>query len=325
MQRTAEVTSISGGLRSQRMKRPPLSHRLNSLFTPRVGVVDVVSPAPAADRRDLAAVLITRNSAPRLAEWLDFHFIAGVDHVFVYDDLSNDGTSDVLAPYVARGLATVLPWHVDVLDSRSGRWISQQILAYAHAVQTFGAGWRHMAFIDDDEFLVPSGEDDLRTVLAKLDHPSNLSLPWHMFGFSGHETPPPGTVVENYTRRSVFRLETAVVSFKCIVDPTRVTRVGIHEFETADLGARSMNTLGELAENGARLSRSYITSQGIQLNHYFTRSRVEFQAKIDRGAANERSDELNRARVLRHAEAIERETVEDLRAIEFLARAASRG
>ncbi len=305
------------------MKRPPLTHRLNSLFTPRVGLVDVVPPAPAAERRDLAVVLITRNSALRLGEWLDFHLAAGVGHVFVYDDLSTDGTSDVLAPWVARGWATVLPWHVDVLDSRSGRWISQQILAYAHAVQTFGAGWRHMAFIDDDEFLVPSGPDDLPTVLAKLGHPSNLSLPWHMFGTSGHETPPPGTVVENYVRRSVFRLEREVVSFKCIVDPTKVTRVGIHEFETADLGRRSMNTLGRCVGNDDRLSLPFLTSEGIQLNHYYTRSRAELMEKIERGGPNERSYAANRARMLRHAEAIERETVEDRTAIDFLARVGS--
>lgn len=323
MQRSDEAQRLVVGPGSRRMKRPPLAHRLESIFTPNVGLVDVVPPTPAAARRDLAVVLITRNSATRLPEWLDFHLAAGVGHFFVYENLSDDGTSDVLAPYVARGLATVLPWHVDVQDSRSGRWLSQQILAYAHAVQTFGGGWRHMAFIDDDEFLVPSGPDDLPTVLAKLGHPSNLSLPWHMFGTSGHETPPPGTVVENYVRRSVFSLDKAILYFKCIVDPTKVIRLGLHDFETTDLGSRTMNTLGRLVEGDARRSLDYLTSEGIQLNHYYSRSRAELQEKIDRGSANERGYELNRKRILWHAEAIERETVEDRTAIDFLARVGS--
>ena len=307
------------------MSRPPLTRRLWSVFAePAVGRVEIVAPAPRAERRDLAIVLIVRDAAARLEEWIDFHLLAGVEHIFVYDDLSTDDTAEVLAPHVARGTVTVVPWHVDVTDGSTGRWMSQQILAYAHAIQTFGSGWRHMAFIDDDEFLVPTGEHDLPTVLARLGNPSNLSLPWHMFGFNGHQVPPPGTTVENYTRRSLFFLDKRVLNFKCIVDPTKVTRVNIHAFETVDLGGRTTNTLGRLADEKGRRSFGFLTSEGIQLNHYFTRSRAELLQKIERGSANDRSYEINRGRILGRVEAIERETVEDRKAIEFLARARSR-
>ena len=323
MPKADEGTRPASASRSRHMKRPPLMARLRSIFTPNVGLVDLIPPRPAARRRDLAIVLIVRDAAPRIEEWIEFHLLAGVEHFYVYDNLSMDGTSEVIAPYVARGLATVIPWHVDVADASSGRWMSQQILAYVHAIQTFGAGWRHMAFIDDDEFLVPTGERDLRAVLADLGHPSNLSLPWHMFGFNGHETAPQGSTFENFTRRAVLSLDERILFFKCIVDPVKVTRAGVHDFETTDLGRLTMNTLGQLVDGDARRSRAYLTSEAIQLNHYFTRSRAELQAKIDRGGANQPNFERNRARILRHAEATERETVEDRTAIEFLARAGS--
>ncbi len=313
------------GRRGERIRPPSLFRRLASLFERNVGLLEIVPPLPHAERGDLAIVLIVRNAAPRLREWIEFHLLGGVGHFYVYDDLSTDGTADVFAPYVARGLATVLPWHVSVVDSESGRWSSQQIIAYAHAMQTFGGGWRHMAFIDDDEFLVPSGERDLPTVLADLGHPSNVSLPWHMFGFNGHEVMPAGTVVENYTRRSVMTLDKPILHFKCIVDPTKVVRVAIHEFETTDLGALSMNTVGRLIDRRKRRSHDFLTSEGIQLNHYFTRSRAELNEKIERGGSNEWDNERNRARILRHAEAIERQTVEDRKALEFLAKVGSIG
>lgn len=308
-----------------RMKRPSLTRRIVGFFEPKVGLVGIEPPKPRAERRDLAIVLIVRDAAPRIVEWVEFHLLAGVRHFYVYDDLSTDGTVDHLAPYVARGLATVLPWHVDTFDGDTGRWMSRQLLAYAHAIQSFGAGWRHMAFIDEDEFLVPTGEHDLPGTLAALGNPSNLSLPWHMFGFNAHDTTPPGGVVDNFTRRSVLRTDKATMYFKCIVDPTRTTRVGIHAFETTDLGPLSMNTLGRLLDRRDRRQLSYLTSEGIQLNHYFTRSRADLQAKIDRGGADVRSFETNRRRILWHLEAIERETVEDRRALEFLARATARG
>ena len=305
------------------MKRPSSIRRFLSLYTVNVGCVEIVAPPPRAERRDLAVVAIVRNAAQRIGEWIDFHRLAGVEHFFIYENCCTDGTIDVLAPYVAGGLVTVLPWHVNVADIESGRWLSQQILAYSHAIQTFGPGWRHMAFIDDDEFLVPTGAEDLPAVLARLGHPSNLSLPWHMFGFNGHETPPAGGTLENFTRRSVLSTDKRILYYKCIVDPAKVTRVGIHAFETTDLGSRSMNTVGRLAENAKRRTMSYVTSEAIQLNHYFTRSRAELMRKLERGGANEWSQERNRARVLRHVEAIERQTVEDRKALEFLARVGS--
>ncbi|MDK9695831.1 MAG: glycosyltransferase family 92 protein [Siculibacillus sp.] len=306
------------------MRGPGIRRRIYSLFTPTVGVVEVVAPKPAAVRGDLAVVAIIRDAAPRVVEWVEFHLLAGVAHLYVYDNLSIDGTAEVLAPFVARGVATVLPWQVDVTDASSGRWMSQQLLAYVHAIQTFGGSWRHMAFIDDDEFLVPSGEETLPAVLARLGHPSNLSLPWHMFGSAGHETPPEGGCIANYTRRALFALDKLVLNFKCIVDPTRVRSVSLHAFETADLGDRTMNTLGRIVGPDGRRSSDFLTSEAIQLNHYFTRSRSELADKIGRGDANGRSPPMRRKRILERAAAIERETVEDLTAVEFLARMSAR-
>ena len=52
-----------------------------------------IAPAPAAaDREGFAIVLIVRNEARHIAEWARFHHMAGVKHVFVYDNGSTDGT-----------------------------------------------------------------------------------------------------------------------------------------------------------------------------------------------------------------------------------------
>ena len=67
-----------------------------------------------------------------------------------------------------------------------GREIHNQVLAYAHAASNFGGAFRWMAFIDADEFLVPKQAASIPEALAHLGEAVNVSLPWHMFGRSGH-------------------------------------------------------------------------------------------------------------------------------------------
>ena len=71
-------------------------------------------------------------------------------------------------------------------DARLGREIHNQVLAYAHAASNFGGAFRWMAFIDADEFLVPKQAASIPEALAHLGEARNVSLPWHMFGRSGH-------------------------------------------------------------------------------------------------------------------------------------------
>ena len=59
-----------------------------------------------------------------------------------------------------------------------------------------------MAFIDADEFLVPKRAATIPEALAHLGEARNVSLPWHMFGRSGHVEPPAGGVLRNYLRRA---------------------------------------------------------------------------------------------------------------------------
>ena len=63
------------------------------------------------------------------------------------------------------------------------------------------------------------------------------------YGTSGHETPPPGLAIENYTRRlRLDRPRNRLV--KSIVNPERTTRIGhiAHYFIYATATARSTRT-----------------------------------------------------------------------------------
>ena len=279
-------------------------------------------PPPAPDRHGIALVLIARNEAAHLEEWGRFHRLAGVRRVIFYDNGSADGSAEALAAGIGAERLTVMPWAQSLAEARSGIELNAQAMAYAHAVANFGAAYRWMGFIDADEFLVPVGGATLPQALEGLDVP-NLSLPWHMFGTGGNATPPEAGTVAGFLDRAPVDLEGGgrLTGFKMLVDPSRVTRQSIHEARTGD--DATWNDRGEKASFTTRESAGFYSAERVQLNHYYTRSRAELEAKIGRGPNFKARAAAYGRTVQLTAEAIEAKTLRDTRAADWFAAARS--
>ena len=278
-------------------------------------------PTPAPDRHGIAVVLIVRNEERHIAEWARFHALAGVRHFVIYDNGCSDRTVPVLCGVLTPEQRTIIPWNQKLRDGMRGLELHNQVLAYAHATRNFGGGFRWMSYIDVDEFLVPAGHRDLNASLAGLGDIRSVSLPWHMFGRSGHVAPPAGGVVRNYTRRNPDPMSDVkgLRNFKMIVDPVHVTAIKVHEVEI-DGDRVTHNDRGQAFDLSSRNGRAFYSADRIQLNHYYTRSDAELQAKIARGPNLTTPDADHLRRVMRKVQAIEAEEVEDRSAVEFLAR-----
>ena len=291
-----------------------------SLSITRIGIDP---PKPASDRHGIAIVLIVRNEAAHIAEWARFHSIAGVRHFIVYDNGCSDATIPILRETMGDAV-TITPWNQKFRDARRGHEIHNQVLAYAHAVRNYGATFRWMAFIDVDEFLIPKQAADLPAALAHLDGSSSISLPWHMFGRNGHETAPEGGVIANYTRRNPDPMSKVkgLRNFKMIVDPCHVTALKVHEM-AVDGSTDSCNDRGQRFSLSARETPAFYSADHIQLNHYYTRSTAELQAKIARGPNLTTPDADHLRRVMRKVAAIEAREIEDHAAAAYRTRTAA--
>lgn len=291
---------------------------LSRLFRPITRLC--ISPARAEPgRAGVAIVLIVRNEARHIAEWARFHLGAGVRQFVVYDNACTDGTIEALRAVLPANALTVIPWRQPRFRTTWGREVHNQVLAYAHALMNFGPRFRWMAFIDVDEFVVPVTAASIPEALQGLEGAAHISLPWHMFGRCGHEEPPEGGVLKNYLRRADPQKLTQGRNFKCLVDPARVTEVGVHGFGI-DGGAEGVNDAGQKAAHKDREAPAFYSRQRLQLNHYYTRSNAELQAKIGRGSNKDVAAASHVRRVMRIVGAIEADTVEDRTALQYLAR-----
>lgn len=215
----------------------------------------------------LAVAAILKNEAANLDEWLCHHLAVGVEHFFLYDNGSDDDLHAVLRPYVSHGVAT-LTW----FPLRGG-----QRDANNHALRCFGGTCQWLAYLDLDEFLVPHGEQGVPDLLASLPDADQVLVARREFCFSGHRERPEGLVTEAYQQASedVPRVAGSNVLAKPIVRPERVVRVGVHAAVT--VSGATIDVAGRRVPEAKPLADPVYAP--LQVNHYYTRSWAEFEAK----------------------------------------------
>jgi hypothetical protein len=284
----------------------------------RASKIDIKSPIADAQRAGIALVAIVKNEEHYIADWLRFHALAGVTDFVIYDNQSDDQTVAVIQSFTTLNI-TVIPWALDTSAHSPKMILPRQILAYCHAISNFGSAYRWMCFIDIDEYLVPETETTLMGCLDKLADVTNISLPWVMFGHGDHDTQPSVPVPLAYTQRAAHQTG-KLLNFKCIVDPCDITQVSTHKFETRTMGRKTADMKGSITWNKTRAAQSFVSNDGLQLNHYYLRSRAEMEQKMSGTAVSGTEQSKRKAAILEKAHQIETDPVTDTRAHTFLQR-----
>lgn len=279
-------------------------------------------PEPRAGRHGIAIAACVKNEARYIEEWVRFHKAVGIRHFYIYDNGSTDETCAFLRSLLSEDALTIIPWAGRMRDAATSAMLNGQVITFAHAILNFGGDYRWMAFIDVDEFLLPKDVATVEQALEAVGDFPNVSLPWHMFATSGHETPPDGPLTLNYTMRGADPMtpKENVSNFKCIVDPCEVTEVSVHQFQTRAHGDLTANDAGKRFTRRARKSPEFYSNRFLQLNHYYTKSRQELMEKLARGWAYDSSATKYRDKVLSIVKSIEEDMVEDRSMIDFVER-----
>ena len=238
-------------------------------------------PLMERGRFDVSVMAILKDEAPNMEEWLCHHMAIGVDHFFLYDNGSSDDLHDVLKPYADHGVVTTVYFPMRGLQRDANN----------HFVRFFGDTTEWIAYVDIDEFLVPERDESIGAVMSRFPDAEQVLVSRKEFCYSGHRTPAEGLVTEIYREFSeqVPRMGTSEVLAKPIVRPRGTARVGIHNAVTVH--GRTVNTAGQPTSEEATVIEqpSYAN---LQMNHYFTKSWQEFQAKRTRATTSTHAFQL---------------------------------
>lgn len=243
---------------------------------------------------DLSIVAILKDEAPYLKEWLDYHLAAGVDHFYLYDNESSDETREILKPYIeARQVdAFYVPGEV------------AQMPVYNDAVRKFRFATRYMAFLDCDEFIFPktlqSIVEVVDEVLSKDERAAGLAINWQIFGSNDLEKADYSKgVLERFTRRAPsdwFEPPTKTsfpvgnIHVKTIANPRLIRYIVNPHYAYYFDGVFAVNS------DGGRVTHwgnEPVLANKIVVNHYLTKSKEEFQSKLERGRKGVDSQRLD--------------------------------
>lgn len=218
----------------------------------------------------LSICAIYRDEAPYLLEWIEFHRLVGVEHFYLYDNESTDAHRELLAPYIDSGAVTLTEWHV----------FPGQMAAYEHCLEHHRDDSRWVAFLDLDEFLFSPVGLTLPEVLAEYEAWPGVGVTRMVYGSSGHETKPPGLVIESYVQRAW-----TPHSIKSVVNPAEVSSVhNPHTFSfRSGFAVDETKTLIDEPPYHFTVSRSCSL---LRINHYPTKSESEWEAKLTRPRAD---------------------------------------
>lgn len=180
----------------------------------------VTTPLTAGYKYNLSACMIFQNEAPYLKEWIEFHRLLGVEHFYLYNNLSNDNYLEVLKPYISKGIVELEEWPYP--SNNVQEWDPIQVAAYQDGWKKSLNQTKWLAIIDCDEFLFPVQCNSLTKFLETyepLDHIGGVCIHWVLFGTSNVKKIP----------KDKLLIETLVYSsgegndhFKSIVRPERV-------------------------------------------------------------------------------------------------------
>ena len=214
---------------------------------------------------------IVKNEQPYIDEWLQYHKYLGFDRAQLYDNADNASTYLASLPEVYGNFVRV--------EHLPG--LGQQKDAYLRCMHEHENSNTWGAFMDIDEFIVLRKHTNIKALLHDLaPDGGSVVLGWSIFGSSGAVTREPGPVVSRFVMTS----EKPDKHIKTIAYLPHARDPIIHNVlmktghPTVDQHGRAVSCESPWVDDNDRAVA--------HINHYYTKSWQEFQAKRRRGWAS---------------------------------------
>ncbi len=255
---------------------------------------------------------ILRDEAPNVMEWIAFHRTVGIDHFFLYDNDSRDGTSEILQALERAGIVTRIAW-TDAHSRSIDPTVGPQVTAYRDLLRCKErTEW--IAIIDADEFIVPLQDAGVPELLQRYPQAESLAINWRMFGSSGHRMAGPDLLISRFQNRSRddfwgnYHVKTVTRTRALLQPAVHVSQV---------MQNLIVDTDGHAVDPQCGGVHGRIACGIAQVNHYFTKSYEEWLFKRARGMATHATGAADRYRPLSEFEIYDRNEQPDHSVMRF--------
>lgn len=239
----------------------------------------------------IAIGAILKNEHPYVTEWIAYHKAIGFNKFYIVDNISNDGTSELLANLHKKN-------EIVRLEYKTIEGVKPQVPAYNLIIEQAKNECDYIAFIDADEFFhLDSTYKSIECLVDKFkssDDIGAIAINWSVYGSSNCIIPGSGLVIERFDHRAKKEcpLNFHYKSFIKMSAFESTKGGGVHHFTLKNGFKYIMTDGGDLTSNTG-LS-DYVSWDICRLNHYVIKSNCEFFTnKKARGRAAGNNDALN--------------------------------
>ncbi|MCF2906663.1 glycosyltransferase family 2 protein [Octadecabacter sp. CECT 8868] len=204
----------------------------------------------------LVMTLLVRDEEDVLDANMRYHLEQGVDHIIVTDNLSVDGTADIIDGYVRQGVATNI--HEPDNKFAQSKWVSRM------ARMAYDKQARWVIHCDADEFWMTDGGETLDRYFGRRRLSNVVRAPRHDLVCLENDGEP-------FWHRMVWRKTQSLNPSGRPLPPKIAHRA--HADAVVGMGNHKVTEIGR--------QRRY--DKGLQILHYPLRSREQYERKIRLG------------------------------------------
>lgn len=236
-----------------------------------------------------SAVLVFKDEAPYLKEWIEFHRVVGVDHIYAYNDGSTDDYKEVLKPFVEEGFVTLMEWAKP----------HSQFEVYTDCYKRFREETFWMMFIDIDEFICPKETRTIGEWIKPFEAYPSVEIYWMHFTTSGCLSyDPTQLVIERFTTAYENLFNGGKMVLNTAFEPVWMYHHHIVCYDNFFFHKWWIPTVKEdrnfIFEYENKQYHKISSINTIQLNHYWSKSFEEYLRKMRKGDVSYFEDSYGR-------------------------------
>ncbi len=244
------------------------------------------------EKNDAVICCVALDEEKYIDEWINYHLKLGFNKIYIYDNSDNNSLAHINNDKI---IVIHFPGKV------------QQMNSYNDFFQKYSKNHKWCAIIDCDEFIVLKEYNNIIEFLQKYLHSGALGINWVFFGSNGHEIYTNEPVLKRFTKR-----QTGInIHIKCIVCCSDILEYNNPHYPTSMVNGTFIKDIDGNYIYGA--FNNIANDKICQLNHYFTKSKEEFERKRLRGRAD-----FSEIRPPEHFQQHDFNEVEDLTAMNFM-------
>lgn len=226
---------------------------------------------------------IFKNESRYFREWIEYHRMLGVEHLYLYNNFSTDDYAIVLKPYIDEGYVTLTDWPYEL----------SQISAYQHCYENYRDETFWLMFLDLDEFICPIYKTNIKDWIKSYEKYPSVLMYWLMFGTNGIVKEDSNKlVIEQYTNSWASVRNESKQVLNTSYTPVKVYHHVIWCWMTVfgiKIKVPSVNERRKFIYNHGK--EKCPLNGTIQINHYWSKSLSEYVRKIEKGDVFSKSND----------------------------------